>query len=101
LPGLVELEKEYGSKGVRFIGINLDANSDTRFIKDYIAQLGASNFVWVTDNRLTTARAYIVQSAGVTVIIDRKGGVSYRDDAPTTKGKLKAEIERALSPSRS
>lgn len=82
---------------MQFIGINLDARSDLKFIKGYIAQLEASRFVWVTDSILTTARAYNIQTAGVTVIIDRNGRVSYRDDAPTTKGKLKAGIERALN----
>lgn len=84
---------------MRFIGINLSAGSDNRFLTDYVAKLDATNFIWVTDHQLTTARAYNVQTAGVTVIIDRKGLVSYRDDAPTTKGKLKMEIERALNPS--
>lgn len=91
------MEREYGSKGVRFIGINLSAGSDNRFLTDYITKLGATGFIWVNDARLATARAYDVQTAGVTVIIDRKGRVSYRDDAPTTKGKLKTEIERALN----
>lgn len=64
-----------------------------------MASLGAAKFVWATDSSFSTAQAYDVRTAGVTVVIDKKGQISYRDDAPTTKKKLKEEIERALNPS--
>lgn len=64
--------------------------------KDFWKSQGASDVIWATDTEQDVVRLFNVVSLGTTVIVDRQGRISYRDDGATPYNTLRAEVERVL-----
>ena len=64
--------------------------------KEYWQSKGASDVIWATDTEQQLVRMLKVLTLGTTIIIDRQGAISYRDDGPTPYDTLRTEIEGVL-----
>ncbi len=62
----------------------------------YWRSKGAGDVTWAVDEDLSVVREFRVLTLGTTIIIDRQGVVSYRDDGATPYEKLRSEIEDIL-----
>ncbi len=63
------------------------------YLKDY----GASDFVVAQDTPDQLAvQAYQIRTLGTTVIVDRKGGLVYRDETTSTYEMLREGVQEAL-----
>ena len=52
--------------------------------------------VWATDTEQELVRKFEVLTLGTTIIIDRQGSISYRDDGATPYDTLRAKVEGVL-----
>ncbi len=57
---------------------------------------GASDVIWAEDHEQEVVRLLEVVSLGTTIIVDRQGHISYRDDGATSYNTLLAEVEDVL-----
>ncbi len=56
----------------------------------------AADVTWATDHDGQLIQLFKVLSLGTTIIIDRQGRISYRDDGATSYDTLRARIEDVL-----
>jgi peroxiredoxin len=70
------LEKDYGSKGVRFIGVNSNVNEPVSEIVAHAKEHGFT-FPIVKDARSRTADAYGAEHTPEIFVVDREGVVRY------------------------
>ena len=66
--------------------------------RDFWKRLGAADVLWAQDTPQANAmKAYgAIPFAGTTVIVDRKGRITYRDDGITSYERYRADIEKVL-----
>ena len=64
--------------------------------KEFWQSKGASDVIWATDTEQELVRMFRVATLGTTIIIDRQGSISYRDDGATPYNTLRNEIEGVL-----
>ena len=57
---------------------------------------GAADVTWATDAGGRLVKLFQVYSLGTTIIIDRQGRISYRDDGATPYEVLRAEVEKVV-----
>jgi peroxiredoxin len=70
------LEKDYGPKGVRFIGVNSNFNEPVSEISSHAKEHGFT-FPIVKDERSRTADAYGAEHTPEIFVVDREGVVRY------------------------
>lgn len=63
----------------------------------YRGELGGADHLYAGDRGFALAERYEVRELGTTVIIDRRGVISFRDAGVTDPDVLKEEIQRALN----
>ena len=78
IPVLVELEKEYRSRGVVFIGASLDEERTSRQIPDYLARYGVKYPVWYGAGRGDLDRLGFDQAVPATAFLDQEGRIGAR-----------------------
>jgi len=99
-----QLEKAYGSRGVRFLGVNSNVNEPPAEIADHARQHGFT-FPVVKDERSRTADAYGAQHTPEIYVVDSAGVVRYhgridenRDDPAAVKSPdLKNALDALLA----
>ena len=64
--------------------------------RDYWRSKDAEDVAWANDEGQEMFKSFAVTSLGTTIIIDRKGRISYRDAGATPYDVLRAEIEKTL-----
>ena len=57
---------------------------------------GAADVIWATDSGQQVARLLQVTTLGTTIVIDRRGHVSYRDGGATPYKILLAQVGNVL-----
>ena len=58
--------------------------------------MGAADVTWATDPDGRLVQLFKVYSLGTTIIIDRRGRISYRDDGATPYDLLHSKVEESL-----
>ena len=87
---------EYGDQGVSVVAINTASFSSLEDWKKFWKSKNAADVTWATDLDQQLVRLFRVYSLGATIIIDRQGRISYRDDWATTYETLEAQVEPLL-----
>ena len=64
--------------------------------KEYWKSKGAMDVTWATDTKQELVQKLQVLTLGTTIIIDRQGSISYRDDGATPYNTLRAKVEEVL-----
>ena len=78
IPMLVDMEREYRSRGVVFIGASLDEESTSRQIPDYVARYGVKYPVWYGAGRGDLDRLGFDQAVPATAFLDQEGRIGAR-----------------------
>ena len=78
------------------MAINTAAFSSLQDWKDFWKSKKAADVTWATDAEGRLVQLFKVYSLGTTIIIDREGRITYRDDGATLYKILKAQVESVL-----
>lgn len=78
------------------MAVNIDPGNTLQEWADFWGSNRAASVIFATDADGSAVRAFRVIALGTTIIIDRRGRVSYRDAGPTSYDTLKGEIEKVL-----
>ena len=84
MPELEALNQEYGSQGLRVIGVSLDIGGSNDRIQQFATDLGVT-FTLVRDETGEFQKAFRTSGVPETILIDRSGNVAYQ-----WKGELEA-----------
>jgi thiol-disulfide isomerase/thioredoxin len=96
IPYFVELEKEYRSRGVVFIGASLDEEATSRQIPDYLARYGVKYPVWYGAGRGDLDRLGFDQAVPATAFLDQEGRVVARVLGEIRKREIKDRLDWLL-----
>lgn len=73
LPQLVDLEKEYADKGVRFVAISVDAPKNRAKIQPFLEKNHITLNVWVGASGETLDRLHLGDMVPATIVLDKDG----------------------------
>ena len=90
------IQEEYGDQGISVVAINTAPFASLEDWRGFWRSKNAADVTWATDYDGQLVKQFNVISLGTTIIIDRQGRVSYRDDGATHYDTLRAKIEAAL-----
>jgi len=96
IPYFVELEKEYRSRGVVFIGASLDDERTSRQIPDYLARYGVKYPVWYGAGRGDLDRLGFDQAVPATAFLDQEGRVGARVLGEIRRREIKERLDWLL-----
>ena len=92
IPGFVELQKEYGEKGLVIVGVSLDQQGP-RVVKPFAEKFGMNYPVVMGDEAIVTAFGG-VEGLPTTFVIDRQGDIVKRHVGYAPK----TDFETAIKP---
>ena len=78
------------------VAVNVEPWSPLEEWVAYWRSKGAGDVIWATDTDQSVVRAFQVRTLGTTIIIDRDGRISYRDDGATPYEVLKTAVMKVL-----
>ncbi len=78
------------------VAVNVEPWSPLEEWVAYWKSKGANDVIWATDTDQSVVRAFQVRTLGTTIIIDRDGRISYRDDGATPYEVLKTALMKVL-----
>ncbi len=97
LPVLLELEKKYAAKGLRFVAVNMDEGEDrAKLVSDFFANELKTAPPLVVFPEETTATAWKVYSLPTLYVLDRKGNIVASHTGLRTQSVLDQDVRRAL-----
>ena len=78
MPMLVEIEKEYRSRGVVFVGASLDDERTNRQIPDYLIRHGVKYAIWYGATPFDVDRLGLGAAVPDTAFLDQEGRIAAR-----------------------
>ena len=90
------IQEEYGDQGISVVAINTAPFASLEDWKQFWKSKDAADVTWATDPEGRLVQLFNVFSLGTTIIIDRQGRVSHRDDGATPYDTLRARVEDAF-----
>jgi thiol-disulfide isomerase/thioredoxin len=96
IPMLVEMEKEYGSRGVVFVGASLDDARTSRQIPDYVARFGIKYPVWYGATGDDVARLGLGGAVPDTAFLDQEGRIVARVLGEIRRREVKERLDWLL-----
>ena len=96
MPMLVEMEKEYSSRGVVFVGASLDDARTSRQIPDYLARYGVKYPVWYGATGDDVARLGLGVAVPDTAFLDQEGRIVARVMGEIRRREIKERLDWLL-----
>jgi len=81
---------------VRVVAVNIAPFHTLEEWRAFWRETGAGDVLWAQDADGAAIRAFNINALGVTIVVDRRGRVIYRDEGPTPYERLRAAVDRAL-----
>ena len=78
------------------VAVNTAPFSSLEDWREFWKSKGAADVTWANDADGRLVQLFQVYSLGTTIIIDRQGHISYRDDGATPYRILKSQVEALL-----
>jgi hypothetical protein len=102
MPLLVDAEKEYGPRGVAFIGASLDdSKTKQKVVPEFISTHGIAFPVWLGATADDLARLGMGDAVPATAFIDQEGHIIARISGQIRRQELRERIEWLLGEHRS
>ena len=97
IPELQRLHERYGDRGLRIVGVSVDAVGHEGAIRDFAQRYGMTYPVWRDPGEIVSA-TFLVVGVPATFLIDRGGILRWKRTGPIARGDttLSGAIERAL-----
>ncbi len=94
IPALERIHKDYESRGVAVIGINVNDTVDPH---DFMRSMSATYTILIDDGR--ASREYRVKGIPTLVVIDKTGTIRFRESGfgGASEAKMRHAIEEALA----
>ena len=96
IPLLVEMEKEYGSRNVVFVGASLDDARTSGQIPDFVARYGIKYPIWYGATGDDVARLGLGGAVPDTVFLDQEGQIVARVLGQIRKEEIKERLDWLL-----
>ena len=96
IPMLVEMEKEYSSRGVVFVGASLDDARTSRQIPDFVARFGMKYPVWYGATGDDVARLGLGVAVPDTAFLDQEGRIVARVLGEMRRREIKERLDWLL-----
>ena len=93
MPMLVEVEKVYGPRGVRFIAASIDDRQGRLKIPDFIGEFKVGFPVWVGASTMDLDDLKLGQAIPATAFLDREGRIVARVLGQVSKDQLIERLE--------
>jgi len=93
---LGRIQQEFGDRGLSVVAINTAPWNSLEEWKEFWKSLDAADVIWAADKDNQLVRQFKVYSLGTTIVIDRQGRISYRDNGATPYQTLRTEVEKIL-----
>ncbi len=91
IPGFIELQKKYGSRGLQVVGLSVDDSLNTA--KKYAIEMKMNYPVLLAEGREDILKAYDpIPSIPVSVVIDRQGRIAARHEGIASTDVFEKEI---------
>ena len=95
-PSLGRIQRELKDRGVKVVAVNVLPLYTLGQWRDYwVEHLGGEEVLWAQDTN-RSAQAMGVSTTGTSIIIDKKGRISYRHVGFATYETLRAEVDKVL-----
>jgi thiol-disulfide isomerase/thioredoxin len=94
MPHFVELQKQYGNKGLTVIGVSLDEQGP-EVVKEFVKQLGVNYPIVIGNEKVAEAYGGIY-AIPTTFVIDRQGRIASRHMGYNDKTVFEKEIQSLL-----
>jgi peroxiredoxin len=94
IPGFVNLQKEYGDRGLRVIGVSLD-EGDSKLVKTFAKRMAINYPVLLGNNKITSDYGS-VEAIPTTFIIDQQGMIAGKHVGYVEKRQFETEIKMLL-----
>jgi thiol-disulfide isomerase/thioredoxin len=93
MPLLVELEKEYATRGVMFIAASLDDRQTRPQIPEFLSKYNIGFTVWVGASTMDLDDLKLGQAVPATAFLDRDGRIVARVMGQMSRDELKERLE--------
>jgi thiol-disulfide isomerase/thioredoxin len=93
MPIFVELEKEYGPRGVVFVAVSLDERETRPKIPEFVSTFNIGFPVWVGASVLDLEDLKLGQGLPATAFLDREGRIVARVLGQITKHELRERLD--------
>lgn len=93
---LARIHREYQQKGVEVLILSVWPRETEQDWLRFRERVGGGDHLWAIDRDGLWARAYQIRALGTTIIVDRRGGIAYRDESATSYQTYRAQIEKLL-----
>ena len=88
------IQEEFGDQGLSVVAVNTAPFTSLEDWKEFWKSKKAGDVTWAMDPDGQLVQLFNVYSLGTTIIINRGGRISYRDDGATPYEVLRAEVEK-------
>lgn len=98
IPDFIELQAEYASKNVQFIGIAID---DVQFVKDYISFIDINYPILIAKEegeQLARKLGNVMNAIPYTIIVNQQSQIFFRHPGELSKQRIRELLEPLLSP---
>jgi len=98
IPDFIELQAEYASKNVQFIGIAID---DAQFVEDYISFININYPILIAKaegEQLARKLGNVMNAIPYTIIVNQQSQVIFRHPGELSKQRIRELLEPLLSP---
>jgi thiol-disulfide isomerase/thioredoxin len=96
IPELVELQRQFGDKGLRVVGLNVGGPDDWPKVADFARELEIGYTLAVPENELSSFLMSDNQEIPQTFVFDRQGQMVKRLIGVTTAEQLTATVETVI-----
>jgi len=96
MPMLMDAERQYGARGVVFVGVSLDDRKTRRNIPEFVNNYRINFPVWIGATSDDAARMGLGNIVPSTVFVDRDGRIIARVEGTLRPEELKERIEWLL-----
>ena len=97
MPMLADVEKQYRSRGVVFVGASLDDEKSQRLIGDYVKRFGVQYAVWTGATGDDLDKLHMGEAVPATAFLDTDGHIAGRISGQIRDGEVQERLDWLLS----
>ena len=93
---LTRLQTEYGSRGVRFIAVDVSPQVTATDLQPFVQVVGDNHLTWAMDASGRFAYLYKIQTLDTAILLDGQGQEVYRGGQSSSDTNLRAALDKLL-----
>lgn len=93
---LARLQTQYGSRGVRFIAVDVSPQVTATDLQPFLQVVGDNHLTWAMDASGRFAYLYKIQTLDTAIILDGQGQEVYRGGQSSSDTNIRAALDKLL-----